>query len=83
MDNAVKVSSTHNAQTLLATTSFGVGAGAAKTPGSPQTGNLGQFSTTPLALLSRQRAKIGRTPVSGWEPLLNMDEVFMEDHTRG
>ena len=37
--------------TVLATTPFGVGGRAAKTPGSPQTGNLGLFSTTPLALL--------------------------------
>jgi len=49
----------HNAQALLATTPFGVGGRDQETPGSPQTGNLGLFSTTPLALL-RERPAVAR-----------------------
>jgi hypothetical protein len=54
VDDAVNVSSTHNAQALLATTSFRVGGAAPHTPGSPQTGNLGPFSRTPLAFPTRR-----------------------------
>jgi len=63
----------HNAQALLATTPFGVGGRAHETPGSPQTGNLGLFSTTPLAL---HRGRPGDFPQCGWRCLVNAWRFF-------
>jgi len=65
VDDAVKLSTRRHAQARLATTSFGVEGALPKTPGSPQTGNLGLICRTALPFPARRLAEELAKPQTG------------------